>query len=58
MPMFFSATKRLQAEMDAATSYEEWQAAANAHDEASGVAEWKKSDDSNHFDYASSFCAQ
>ncbi len=51
--MFFSATKRLQAEMDAATTYEEWQAAALAHDEASGVADWKKSDESKHFDYAS-----
>ena len=51
--MIFSATKRLQADMDAATTYEEWQEAAIAHDESSGVATWKKSDESKHFDYAS-----
>jgi NTE family protein len=51
--MIFSATKRLQADMDAATSYDEWKDAAIAHDEASGVAKWKKSDESKHFDYVS-----
>lgn len=39
--------------MDAATSYDEWKDAAIAHDEASGVAKWKKSDESKHFDYVS-----
>ena len=52
-PMIFSATGRLQAEMDAATSYEEWKAAAIAHDIESGVVKWKKSDESKHFDHAS-----
>jgi NTE family protein len=51
--MIFSVAKRLQADMDAATSYEEWKDAAIAHDKETGVAEWKKSDESKHFDYAS-----
>ena len=51
--MIFSAAKRLQADMDAAASYEEWKEAAIAHDEATGVAKWKKSDESKHFDFAS-----
>ena len=51
--MIFSATERLQAQMDAATSYEEWTEAAIAHDEQSGVVKWKNSDESKHFDYAS-----
>jgi NTE family protein len=48
--MIFSVTKRLQADMDAASSYAEWKKAAIAHDEASGVAKWKTSDESKHFD--------
>lgn len=51
--MIFSATERLQAQMDAATSYEEWTEAAIAHDKQSGVVKWKTSDESKHFDYAS-----
>ena len=51
--MIFSVTKRLQADMDNATSYREWKRAAVAHDDASGVAEWKKSDESKYFDYVS-----
>ena len=51
--MIFSVTKRLQAEMAAATSYEEWAEAAKAYDEKSGVMAWKTSDESKHFDYAS-----
>jgi len=51
--MIFSATKRLQADMDAAESYEEWKAAAIAHDKASGVMRWVESDESKHFDYVS-----
>ena len=51
--MIFSATKRLQADMDAAQSYDEWKAAAIAHDKASGVNSWVTSDESKHFDYAS-----
>ncbi len=51
--MIFSVTKRLQADMDAATTYAEWKKAASAHDEATGAAKWKQSDESKHFDYAS-----
>jgi NTE family protein len=51
--MIFSATKRLQADMDNATSYGEWKEAAIAHDKASGVATWKNSDESKHFDHVS-----
>lgn len=39
--------------MDAANSYDEWRAAAIAHDKASGVHKWVESDESKHFDYAS-----
>ena len=39
--------------MDAAESYDEWRAAAIAHDKASGVDKWVESDESKHFDYAS-----
>lgn len=39
--------------MAAAGSYEEWKVAAIAHDKASGVHRWVKSDESKHFDYAS-----
>jgi NTE family protein len=51
--MILSATRRLQAAMDAAESYEEWREAAIAHDRASGVVKWVASDESKHFDYAS-----
>ncbi len=36
-----------------ATTYEEWKAAAVAHDRESGVLKWQKADESKHFDYAS-----
>ena len=45
--------KNLQLAMDNATSYEEWQAAALAHDKKSGLDKWKADDESPHFDYAS-----
>lgn len=51
--MMFSATKRLQADIDAAGTYEEWKAAAIAHDKQSGVSRWVTLDESKHFDYAS-----
>jgi len=51
--MIFSATKRLEADMAAAESYDEWTAAAKAHDKTSGVGHWQKSDESKHFDYVS-----
>lgn len=51
--MIFSGTKRLEADMAAASSYEEWKVAAIAHDQKSGVWRWQASDESKHFDYAS-----
>jgi len=39
--------------MAAAESYDEWRAAAIAHDKKSGVVRWKTSDESKHFDYVS-----
>nr|WHW29655.1 putative DUF3336 and Pat_TGL3-4-5_SDP1 domain-containing protein [uncultured bacterium] len=51
--MIFSATKRLEADMAEASTYDEWKAAAIAHDKKSGVTQWQKSDESKHFDYTS-----
>jgi NTE family protein len=51
--MFTSATRRLSAEMAAATTYAEWKTAAIAHDKESGVSGWQNSDESKHFDYES-----
>ena len=39
--------------MDAARTYDEWKAAAIAHDKKSGVLRWQTSDESKHFDYVS-----
>ncbi len=51
--MIKSSTKRLQAAMEAATTYDEWKAAALEHDKASGANRWKTVDQSTLFDYAS-----
>ena len=51
--MLYSLTKKLERDMAQAASYEEWQDAARAHDQESGANEWKKSDESPHFDYVS-----
>ncbi len=51
--MVFSATKRLQADMDAATNYDEWKAAAIAYDKGTNLERWKSDDKSAHFDHAS-----
>ncbi|XOV87578.1 MAG: DUF3336 domain-containing protein [Pseudomonadota bacterium] len=37
--------------MDSARTYDEWKAAAIAHDERTGVANWKRVDESSRFDY-------
>ena len=39
--------------MDAARTYKEWKAAAIAYDKGTGLEEWKKDDESPHFDHAS-----
>jgi len=51
--MVFSASKRLQADMDAATTYKEWKAAAIAYDKGTDLQSWKTDDESEHFDHAS-----
>ena len=51
--MIFSRAQRHKSDMEAASSYEEWQEAAIAYDKASGLLEWQKSDVSKHFDYKS-----
>jgi len=51
--MIFSVTKRLEADMAVAETYDEWKAAAIAHDKKSGVERWVKADESKHFDYTS-----
>jgi hypothetical protein len=37
--------------MSDATSYQEWSAAAQAHDERSGAARWRGTDESRRYDY-------
>jgi len=51
--MIFSRTRRYKADMEAATTYEEWLEAANGYDNASGLVKWRESDFSKHFDYTS-----
>ncbi len=43
--------KRAEVRMDEATTYDEWSAAAMAHDERTGNARWKEVDESSRFDY-------
>ncbi|MDB4512284.1 DUF3336 domain-containing protein [Arenicella sp.] len=45
-------TKALERKMDKAKSYKEWRTAAIAHDEQSGLAKWKKKDETRRYDYA------
>jgi len=51
--MEHSGTKRLQADMDAATSYDEWKHAAIAYDKGTELARWKSNDKSEDFDHTS-----
>jgi len=48
-----SSTKRQRVAMHEATTYDEWQEAANAYDRKSGMDKWKASDESPHFDHVS-----
>ncbi|MDZ7782194.1 MAG: DUF3336 domain-containing protein [Halioglobus sp.] len=43
--------KRLEKQMDQATSYEEWVAAALEHDELSGMKRWRNVDQTSLYDY-------
>jgi NTE family protein len=44
--------KKLQKQMDAATTYEEWSEAAQSHDELSGQKRWRQVDQTSQYDYA------
>ena len=51
--VFATRLNKLEAAMDAATSYEEWKLAAIEHDEESGAAHWKQLDQSTRYDFVS-----
>ncbi len=51
--MIVSSSKRLQAALNEATTYEEWKAAAIAYDKKTGLDRWKSTDESEFFDFAS-----
>lgn len=44
--------KRTQEQMDVASNYEQWSAAAREHDELSGQARWRKVDQTSQYDYS------
>ena len=44
--------RRLEKQMDGATTYSEWKEAAIAHDELSGARRWRDMDQSRQYDYA------
>jgi len=48
-----SATRRHQKKMDAATTYDEWENAAIAHDKSTRLTRWKSDDKSDQFDFTS-----
>ncbi|RLQ21706.1 DUF3336 domain-containing protein [Seongchinamella sediminis] len=47
-----SKLKRLQKQMDKATSYDEWRATAIEHDELSGARRWREVDQTRKYDFA------
>ena len=47
-----SELKQLEKDMDAAVSYADWLSAAQAHDEATGKAEWRQEEPSELYDHA------
>lgn len=51
--MILNTALKLEKAMTEAQSYAEWSASAIKHDIETGVAEWKNSDESKHFDYQS-----
>src|SRR5690554_8011995 len=51
--MILNTTLKMEKAMAQAENYSDWSDAAAAHDRASGVDMWKKSDESKHFDYVS-----
>lgn len=51
--MFLSKVRSLDKGMSAATSYDEWAEAAQAHDNATGAMMWRQADESRHFGHQS-----
>jgi len=51
--MLMSTIKKREAAMARASSYQEWQEAAQAHDDQSGLNRWKLLDQSQQYDYVS-----
>ncbi|OAO04588.1 DUF3336 domain-containing protein [Parasphingorhabdus sp.] len=51
--MILNTTLKMEKSMAQAKSYSEWSKAAKAHDRATGVDQWKKADESKHFDHKS-----
>ena len=47
-----SELRQLENDMESATSYEAWLSAAQAHDEATGKAEWRQEEPSELYDHA------
>ena len=47
-----SELKQLEKDMDAAVSYDDWLSAAQAHDKATGKAEWRQEEPSELYDHA------
>ncbi|MDG2410642.1 MAG: DUF3336 domain-containing protein, partial [Halioglobus sp.] len=44
--------KRIEEQMDRASTYEQWSSAAREHDELSGQARWRQVDQTSQYDYA------
>ena len=51
--MILGTTKKLERDLERATSYEEWKAAAQAYDDHNGLDRWKLMDQSRRYDYVS-----
>ena len=51
--MLFSKTRKLERDLNAASSYDEWRQAAIAQDTHSGLERWKRIDPSREYDYVS-----
>jgi NTE family protein len=51
--MPFASTRKLERNIQGATSYEEWRSAALALDEANGMDRWRQKDSTREYDYVS-----
>jgi len=53
MTMLLTTTRKIERDLERASCYEEWRAAAQAHDAHTGVDRWKAMDQSRRYDYVS-----